>query len=149
MKLKTSVRMTVVVLTLICAQIPFVMAQISPFDYGLREAVSDTDRYWALYHAHEEALARNIPVSYEGIDTLEIALPSDFKSIPLGPQTDFGGLVLYVTNNARHGALFTMPNRQNELSLTKHRVETGDFRMVPELSTGDKLLILKDMKAFS
>ena len=149
MKLKTSVIKTLVLLMLVSTQIHIAMAQISPFDFGLREAVSDTDRYWALYHAHEEALARNIPVSYEGIDTLEIALPSDFKSIPLSPQTDFGGLVLYVTNNARHGALFTMPNRQNELSLTKHRVETGDFRMIPELSTGDKLLILKDMNPWT
>lgn len=149
MKLKTSVIKTLVLFMLVSTQIHIAMAQISPFDFGLREAVSDTDRYWALYHAHEEALARYIPVSYEGIDTLEIALPADFKSIPLGPQTDFGGLVLYVTNNSRHGALFTMPNRQNELSLNKHRVETGDFRMIPELSTGDKLLILKDMNPWT
>ena len=98
MKLKTSVIKTFVLLMLVSTQISIVMAQISPFDYGLREAVSDTDRYWALYHAHAEALARNLTVSYEGIDTLEIALPTDFKSIPLGPYTDFGGLVLYVTN---------------------------------------------------
>ena len=120
------------------------MAQISPFDYGLRETTSDTDRYWALYQAHAEAVARGLEVSYEGIDTLEIELPADFKSIPLGPHTDFGGLVLYVTNHARHGSLFTMPNRQQELTLSKHRIENGDFHMVPELSTGDKLLALSD-----
>ena len=144
MKLKTPVRLTVILLTLIRTQIPLIMAQISPFDYGLREAVSDTDRYWALYHAHTEALARNLSVNYDGIDTLEIALPPDFKSIPLGAHTDFGGLVLYVTNNARHGSLFTMPNQPIELTLTKHRIETGDFRIIPELSSGDKLLILND-----
>ena len=120
------------------------MAQVSPFDFGLREAESDTDRYWSLYHAHTEALARGHEVSYEGIDVLEIELPSDFKSIPLGPRTDFGGLVLYVTNHARHGTLFTMPNRQQELTITKHHTETGDFQMVAELSTGDKLLVLND-----
>ena len=144
MKLKTPVIKTIVLLMLICAQNPSVMAQISPFDYGLREAASDTDRYWALYNAHAEALARNLPVSYEGIDTLEIELPADFKSIPLGPHTDFGGLVLYVTNHARHGSLFSMTNRQKEFTLAKHRVEIGDFRMIPELSTGDKLLALND-----
>ena len=144
MKLKTPVIKTIVLLMLICAQNPSVMAQISPFDYGLREAASDTDRYWALYNAHVEALARHLPVSYEGIDTLEIELPADFKSIPLGPHTDFGGLVLYVTNHARHGSLFSMTNRQKEFTLAKHRVEIGDFRMIPELSTGDKLLALND-----
>ena len=144
MKLKTPVIKTIVLLMLICAQNPSVMAQISPFDYGLREAASDTDRYWALYNAHAEALARHLQVSYEGIDTLEIELPTDFKSIPLGPHTDFGGLVLYVTNHARHGSLFSMVNRQKEFPLAKHRVEIGDFRMIPELSTGDKLLALND-----
>ena len=144
MKLKTPVQMTVILLTLICAQIPFVMAQISPFDFGLREAENDTARYWALYHTHAEALARGFEVSYEGIDTLEIELPADFKSIPLGTHTDFGGLVLYVTNHARHGALFTMPNRQQELTLSKYRIENGDFRMMPDLASGDKLLVLKD-----
>ena len=144
MKQKTSVWLAAVLLTLISVKIPTAMAQISPFDFGLREAESDTARYWALYHAHTEALARGLEVSYEGIDALEIELPADFKSIPLGVHTDFGGLVLYVTNHARHGALFTMPNRQKELSLTKHRVGTGDFRMMPELATGDKLLVLND-----
>ena len=120
------------------------MAQVSPFDFGLREAENDTARYWALYHAHAEALARGLEVNYEGIDTLEIELPADFKSIPLGTYTDFGGLVLYVTNHARHGSLFTMPNRQQELTLSKYRIENGDFRMMPDLASGDKLLVLKD-----
>ncbi len=144
MKPKRSFWFAVLLLTLTCTQIPMVMAQVSPFDFGLREAASDTDRYWALYHAHTEALARGIEVSYEGIDTLDIELPSDFKSIPLGQHTDFGGLVLYVTNHARHGSLFTMPNQSKELILTKNRIEAGDFRMIPELSTGDKLLVLND-----
>ncbi len=144
MKQKTPVWMVAVLLTLISMKIPTIMAQVSPFDFGLREAENDTARYWALYHAHAEALARGLEVCYEGIDTFEIELPADFKSIPLGPRTDFGGLVLYVTNHARHGSLFTMPNRQKELTMTKQQVEAGDFRMVPDLSSGDKLLVLKD-----
>ena len=149
MSQKTSIWIAAVLLTLIGVQIPTTMAQVSPFDFGLREAESDTARYWVLYNTHTEALTRGLEVSYEGIDTLEIELPTDFKSIPLCPHTDFGGLVLYVTNHARHGSLFTMPNRQNELALAKNQVETGDFRMVPELSTGDKLLILKDMNPWT
>ncbi len=144
MKPKRSFWLVALMLTLTSTQIPMLMAQVSPFDFGLREAENDTARYWALYHAHAEALARGLEVNYEGIDTLEIELPADFKSIPLGTHTDFGGLVLYVTNHARHGSLFTMPNRQQELTLPKHRIENGDFRMIPELASGDKLLSLKD-----
>ena len=149
MKQKTLVWLAAVLLTLISIKIPTVMAQVSPFDFGLREAESDTARYWVLYRTHTEALARGLEVSYEGIDTLELELPADFKSIPLGPRTDFGGLVLYVTNHARHGSLFTMTSRQKELTMTKHRVEVGDFRMVPELATGDKLLVLNDKKPWT
>ena len=56
--------MTVVLCLLGSLQISVVMAQISPLDYGLREADSGVARYWALYNAHADALARHQQVSY-------------------------------------------------------------------------------------
>ena len=50
-------------------------AQVSPLDYGLREATSGMGRYFALYNAHVDALYRGLEVNYDGIDTLEIELP--------------------------------------------------------------------------
>lgn len=120
------------------------MAQISPYNFGLREARNGIDRYWAMYNAHVEALAQGVEVSYDRIDTLNIELPPDFQSIPLGPRTDFGGITINVTNNARHGALFVMHPQTMPVSLNNTTVDNGDFRDVPELSDGDKLLILKD-----
>ena len=125
------------------------MAQISPFDFGLREAANGTDRYWAMYHAHVEALAHGTQVTYTGIDTLDIELPPDFQTIPLGPFTDFGGLTLYVTNNVRHGTLFSLDSPSKPVALDKTLVDDGDFRSVSELRTGDKLLILNDMKPWT
>ncbi len=125
------------------------MAQISPFDFGLREATDGIDRYWALYKAHVEARNYGLEVNYDGIDTLDIVLPPDYQSIPIGPRTDFGGLTLYVTNRERHGALFAMYNSTNDLSLPKEMVDNGDFHTVPELSTGDILLILRDQKPWT
>lgn len=121
-----------------------VMAQISPFDFGLREATDGIDRYWAMYNAHAKAIAQGTSVTYEGIDTLDIELPPDFQTIPLGPHTDFGGLVLYVTNNIQHGTLFSLHNTLTPLAIDKAMVDGGDFRSVPELSEGDKLLVLAD-----
>lgn len=121
-----------------------VMAQISPFDFGLREATDGIDRYWAMYNAHTEAIAHGTSVTYAGIDTLDIELPPDYQTIPLGPQTDFGGLVLYVTNNVRHGTLFSLQNSLKPIAIDKAMVDGGDFRSVPELSDGDKLLVLAD-----
>ena len=121
------------------------MAQISPYNFGLREARDGVDRYWAMYNAHAEALAQGMEVSYEGIDTLDIELPSDYQTIPLGPHTDFRGLILYVTNNVRHGTLFSLESPSEPVALDKMLVDGGDFRDVPALANGDKLLILKDL----
>lgn len=121
------------------------MAQISPYNFGLREARDGIDRYWAMYNAHAEALAQGMEVSYEGIDTLDIELPSDYQTIPLGPHTDFSGLILYVTNNVRHGTLFSLESPSEPVALDKMLVDGGDFRDVPALADGDKLLILTDL----
>ena len=120
-------------------------AQVSPFDYGLREASNGIDRYYALYRAHTDALARGLDVSYEGIDTLHLELPPEFKAIPLGPYTDFGGLVLYVTNHSAHGALFSRIATSHPVSFDKSLIDSLDFRSVPELATGHHLLVLEDL----
>lgn len=125
------------------------MAQISPYNFGLREARDGVDRYWAMYNAHAEALAQGSEVSYAGIDTLDIELPQDFRTIPLGPHTDFGGLTLYVTNNVRHGTLFSLDTPSKPVALDKALVDGGDFRIVPELARGDKLLLLTDLKTWT
>lgn len=142
---RKAVLLTVLFNTLIC----MVMAQISPLDFGLREAQTGTDRYRALYAAHVAALANGLEVSYEGIDTLDIELPPDFQSIPVGKNTDFGGLVLYVTNNVRDGYLFTMYRTAQPLTLSKGLVDGLDFHGVPELADGDKLLILNDQNPWT
>lgn len=124
-------------------------AQVSPFDYGLREATGGMSRYFALYNAHVAALQQGVEVDYSGIDTLELELPPSWRSIPLGPHTDFQGLVLYVTNHAHHGALFSLTQGATELAIDKSLVDGLDYRSVPELAQGDYLLILNDRKAWT
>lgn len=119
-------------------------AQVSPFDYGLREATSGMGRYFALYNAHVAALQQGVEVDYSGIDTLELELPPSWKSIPLGPHTDFKGLVLYVTNHAHHGALFALTQGASSLSVFKDEVDSLDFSDIPQLAQGWHLLILND-----
>ena len=117
---------------------------VSPLDYGLREATTGMGRYFALYNAHVDALARGVEVDYTGIDTLELELPPAWRSIPLGRHTDFKGLVLYVTNHAHHGALFSLAQTAEPLELDKMLVDGLDYRSVPELAEGYKLLVLND-----
>ena len=122
----------------------FMQAQVSPLDYGLREATSGMGRYYALYNAHVDALYRGMEVNYTGIDTLEIELPPNWKSIPLGRETDFQGLVLYVTNHAKHGSLFSLAQSAKPLELDKTMVDGRRFDSVPELAEGWHLLVLND-----
>ena len=120
------------------------VAQVSPFDFGLREATGGMGRYFALYNAHVAALQQGVEVDYSGVDTLELELPPSWKSIPLGPKTDFRGLVLYVTNHAHHGALFSLSQAAQPLELDKEAVDLGRFEHVPALAQGRHLLILND-----
>ena len=122
---------------------------VSPLDYGLREATTGIGRYYALYNAHTEALARGTTVNYAGIDTLELELPPAWRSIPLGRHTDFGGLVLYVTNTVKHGALFSLSTAGSTVDLDKATVDGLDFTAVPELATGTRLLRLYDQKPWT
>ena len=119
-------------------------AQISPLDYGLREATTGIERYQALYKAHSEAISRGTTVTYEGITSLEIELPTDFKCIPVGRYTDFGGVVFYVTNRSRHDALFVMNDWGTSVDLPKEMVDGRDFRSISALADGYKMLILND-----
>lgn len=132
------------VLTVLTPRIASAAGKISPLDYGLREAQTGIERYWSLFNAHSYAVANGLEISYEGIDTLEIELPPAFQSIPLGRHTDFGGLVLYVTNNSQHNALFALSNPATAVDIDKETVDGGDFSLIPELAYGDKLLVLSD-----
>ncbi len=126
-----------------------IQAQVSPLQFGLREATDGIGRYRALYMAHTTALETGATVDYSGIDTLELELPEDFRSIPLGRETDFKGLVLYVTNNSRHGALFEMSTSTAPIELDKALVDSRHFDSVPELAEGWHLLILNDKKPWT
>lgn len=132
------------VLTVLTPHFAAAAGKVSPFDYGLREAQTGIERYWSLFKAHTDALSKGLEVSYEGIDTLELELPPNFASIPLGRHTDFGGLVLYVTNHSRHNALFALTSPSTPLEIGKEVVDGGDFTRIPELAYGDKLLTLSD-----
>ncbi len=118
--------------------------QVSPRDCGLDSATTGEGRYWALYRAHCMAAESGSWVDYSGIDTLYITLPSDFRTMPLSRTNDFKGLVLFVQNDVKDGALFSMSAPRQPLALDKHRVDGLDYRDVDELSRGWHLLILND-----
>jgi len=119
-------------------------APISPVDFGLFQATSDTERYDVLYRTHLAAVAAGKDVNYEGIDTLTIEIPQNAHSIPLTQNNDFGGLVLYVNNHARTQFVFARVGSADTLVLDSGVFERKDFTSVKELKRGDKMLFLED-----
>lgn len=83
---------------------------ITPLQFGLREAVTDVDRFKVLYKTHVEAIKKGFNIKYEGIDTIRIEIPKDAKTIPLPKETDFGNVVIVVRNNSMNTTLFSMIN---------------------------------------
>ena len=118
--------------------------RFSPTLFGLDTASTGESRYEVLYRTHEAANAAGAEVDYTGIDTLRLQLPEGWKSIPLGSVTDFKGLVLYVENHSKHGALFSRSANTKAIELDKATIDRGDFSTIPELANGQILLILKD-----
>lgn len=126
------------------AQEMVTLKRVSPLDFGLREAQSGEERYNILYQAHTEAVKRHLPLDYTGIDTLFLDIPEGAKSIPLPPQIDFRGLVLFVRNNAQHLTLFSLAQSAQPIEISKEQVASGNFTDIPELAQGTRLLILSD-----
>lgn len=117
---------------------------LSPIDFGLFEAASDTERYDVLYRTHQAAVAAGKNVSYEGIDTLSIEIPQDAHSIPLTQINDFGGLVLYVNNNARTQYVFAKIGSADTIELDTGVLKSNDFSSIKQLKKGNIMLFLED-----
>ena len=117
---------------------------VSPFDYGLREAQSDTARYTALLRAHNAAVSAGVDVDYTGIDSLYIEVPHGAPTIPLTRHNDFKGCTFFVLNREKDNALFGMTQPTPRIALDKALVDQGDFGGMEALNKGWMLLILYD-----
>ena len=117
---------------------------VSPLDFGLLQAKNGTERYNCLYQTHCVAIAAGVNVSYRGIDSLEIEIPKNAKSIPLTVNNDFCGMVLTVTNNSKTHFVFEMVQEAYEIDLPKEIIDIGDFSSIDFLSKNRCILILED-----
>lgn len=118
---------------------------INPLDYGLLDARTGEDRFWALYKTHELACMQHWKVSYKGITRIDIDIPSNAKSIPLSDNSDFCNTQFIVTNTKKKNFyLFVLSQNAKPVTVTKKMIDASDFRSVKELRYGKKLLIIED-----
>ena len=117
---------------------------VSPCWYGLDEAKTDIERFYALYNTHVAAIELGVDVNYDGVDKLDIEIPADAKPIPLTSYNLFQNTVLNVRNNSKHFFLFQMTQPLDSLVLDKADIDKGVFKSVKELQKGKHLVILRD-----
>lgn len=132
-----------------CAIIPMTSQEIavkllSPNDFGLKEAKTGEERYWALYNTHTEAIRQGKSVSYKGVGDISITIPKEAKWIPLANNTDFEGITITVENPNVDIALFSMVKRGYPIDIDQALLDKGNFRRYDKINKGMVLLILKD-----
>lgn len=113
-------------------------------DCGIEKATTGIERYDIIRACHEEAVRQGAYVSYEGIDSLYIEIPKTPKSIWLTEKTDFAGVKLVVCNKSKDMTLFVMMNREQKVQVSGYDIDKGNFKHIPELSKGYKILIVRD-----
>lgn len=118
---------------------------LTPFDFGFSTAKSGEERFWVLYNTHVEALRQGKTVDYSGIERIDLIIPSDAKSIPLGNYTDFRSVSFNVLNTRKDNfVLFVMTNEAKDIRVDKSCFTSFDFRSYPELRSGYTILIVED-----
>ena len=125
---------------------------LNPLDFGLREAADGKERYAALYACHKEAFAKHRPISYAGIDTIVLEIPDTAKSLPLPYRTDFAGVVINVRNDrGKDINLFSMGGDApaKEIWVDPELLDSNDLRGVPDLVSGNYLLVVKDQEKWT
>ncbi len=123
-----------------------VPAVVTPLDFGLAEAETDSARYAVLYATHLQAQASGAKVSYDGLDTLAVEVTGSSLPIPLGRENDFGGLHLIVRNAAKTHCLFILADTLWErVELPPGSVDSGDFKRVGALADGSYMIVAEDL----
>jgi len=133
-----------VVLLLLSTATIIAKKPLNPIRFGLNDAKTAVERYEVLYETHQTAKMTNAPVSYKGIDSIEIEIPKGAHSLPLTDKTDFAGARIYVTNNTEDLFLFDLSQESKDIDVTGQQVDSGVFTDIPQLIKGWNLVIVKD-----
>ena len=117
---------------------------ISLVEMGLLKAKTGEERYNILLKAHKLAVEKGVLVDYRGLGSIDITIPQNATSIPLGAINDFAGVVFNVTNKMKDMYLFSYANKAESVTVTGRAIDAGTFFGVPQLQSGMTLLCIED-----
>lgn len=119
---------------------------VSPYDYGLANAKTGTERYQVLLKTHRAAIKAGVNVDYSNIDTLWLEIPETLSRIPLTSYNDFKGCVFMIKNTSKETYLFDKKITGKPIEVDKWLIDKGDFRTTDSLKGGRYLLLIEDEK---
>lgn len=134
----------ILIAILFCCLCQVIAQVVNPLDYGLKDAKLGVDRYKVLLKCHQDAVKKNVAVSYAGVGSIEIEIPEKFTSIPLTSITDFAGCMIKVLNRQKNVYLYSMIQKPMTIEVPAKCIDNADCRSVDELKTGIYLLIVND-----
>lgn len=117
---------------------------ISPVEYGLLNAKTGEERYSILLKTHKLAYKKGVAVDYRGLRNVDITIPQNAVSIPLGQVNDFSNVVFNVTNKAKDFFLFSYVNTPITIMVSGVEIDKGKFGSSSQLHSGKKLLCIED-----
>jgi hypothetical protein len=113
---------------------------------------SGKDLFEVLKKWHSDAYRTGAELIYPENMVLEVGIPSDAKSIPLSPYTDFNGCRLIIENGVINNfILFTLSNkkRERQVEVNCDQINSGDYSSLAPLKSDLKLMRIKDKNAWS
>lgn len=104
-----------------------VAASLNPTDFGVLNCKTGVERFRILAKCHAEALRMGCPVSYRGIDSLFIEIPTDGNTIMLSQYTDFCNVKICVRNNVNDIPLFKLSDAQADVNIAPSLLRKGSL----------------------
>ena len=83
-------------------------------------------------------------VDYRGLQRIDITIPENATSIPLGQINDFANVVFNVTNHSKDTYLFTYVNNPDSIRVTGKDIDRGLFINQLKLNKGRNILVIED-----
>lgn len=113
---------------------------------------NEVELYRHLRRRHQEAFDKGAELIYPANVVLKISIPANTSPMPLSSYTDFNGCKIIVENKSiRKFTLFSLAAKVKEtpVKVSCRMINRGDFTSIPQLSSGLKLLRIKDLNAWT
>lgn len=105
------------------------------------------DSLEALVRFHKTYKGRDITIVYPTKKTIYLTISANSEAISLSQRTNFNGCRIIVKNTSKPSHILfhlTTNIAPRSIYVSKRKIDSGDFREIPELSKGTCLLIIND-----